>query len=140
MAEPKTKLNPVSVADFINSIENEQVRQNCRMIIDLMQTAANYPPEMWGNNIIGFGKYRYVYANGKDAEWPLICFSPRKQNITLYNLAGIGENDELRTQLGKHTSGKGCLYIKRLSDVDLPTLEKLIRASVEYKQKNDSAI
>lgn len=131
MAEPKTKPTDLSVVDFINAIEDFQVRQDCWTIVELMQAAAKVPPQMWGNNIIGFGSHPIFYAKGNHSDWPLICFSPRKQNLTLYSLTSSKAYDELHTQLGRHTSSKGCLYIKRLSDVDIPTLEKLIQASLE---------
>jgi hypothetical protein len=135
MAEVKTKLTETPVADFINAIPDTQVRQDCWSIIDLMQAAAKAPPKMWGSSIVGFGSYTYTYASGKTGDWPLIAFSPRKQNLTIYNLAGSEAYTELGPRLGKHTASKGCLYVKRLSDLDLPTFEKLIQAVVDSKQK-----
>ena len=133
MAEPKTKLNDIPVADFINAIPDAQVRQDCWSIIEIMQEAAHAPARMWGTAIVGFGKYRMVYANGKEADWMLIGFSPRKQAITLYlSLGGVENSNEMLARLGKHTQGKGCLYIKRLSDIDISTLKELVRASVAY--------
>ena len=136
MAEPKTKLNDVPVADFINAIPEAQVRQDCWTIIEMMQEAAQAPARMWGTAIVGFGQYRAVNASGKGNDWMLIGFSPRKQAITLYLMLGGVENAEaMLARLGKYSRGKGCLYIKRLSDVDLTTLKELVRASVAYVVK-----
>jgi hypothetical protein len=87
---------------------------------------------MWGDSIVGFGKYHYVYPSGREGDWMLISFSPRKQNITLYIMSGFEQYEELLSTLGKYTRGKSCLYIKRLSDIHLPTLKKLIQASVDH--------
>ncbi len=130
MAELKTKPTDSSVADYLNAIENNQVRQDCWAIVELMQDATKAEPKMWGSSIIGFGTYHYVYASGREADWMLTAFSPRKQNITLYIMGGFEEYDQLIASLGKCTRGKGCIYIKRLSDINIPTLEKLIRESV----------
>jgi hypothetical protein len=137
MAEIKTKLNDASVDDFLNAIKDEQVRQDCWMIVDIMQKATRAKPQMWGSSIVGFGSYRYKYPNGREMDWMLIAFSPRKQNITLYIKHGFEGYDELMAQLGKHSCGKGCLYIKRLSDVHLPALKKLINGSVKHVLKTN---
>jgi hypothetical protein len=132
MAEPKTKVNNASVADFLSAIPDAQVREDCRTIAAIMQAATKGRPKMWGPSIVGFGEHRVVYAGGREADWMMIGFSPRKQNIVLY---GIGLTDELLAELGTHSCGKGCLYIKRLAEVHLPTLKKLVRASVQRKRK-----
>jgi hypothetical protein len=132
MAELKTKLNQASVDDFINAIQDEQVRQDCWTIVDIMQEATQARPQMWGSSIVGFGSYHYKYASGREADWMLTGFSPRKQNITLYIMAGFEQYDEMLAQLGKHTCGKSCLYIKRLSDIHVPTLKQLVQASVQH--------
>jgi uncharacterized protein DUF1801 len=137
MAELKTKRNDSSVDDFLNAIKDEQVREDCRAIADIMQKATKAKPQMWGSAIVGFGSRRYKYASGREMDWMLIAFSPRKQNITLYISSGFEGYDELMAQLGKHSCGKGCLYIKRLSDVHLPTLKKLINGSVKHMLKAD---
>jgi hypothetical protein len=136
MAEIKTKLTDASVDDFLNSIQDEQIRQDCWTIADLMEKAAKAKPRMWGSAIVGFGSSSYKYSDGRENDWMLIAFSPRKQNITLYVGSGFEGYDELMSQLGKHSCGKSCLYIKRLSDVHLPTLKKLIKASVQHKLKS----
>lgn len=135
MAELKTKLTDASVADYLNAIKDEQVRQDCWSITEMMQQATKAAPKMWGPSIIGFGSIRYKYPNGREMDWMQVAFSPRKQNITLYIATGFEERDELLAQLGNHSCGKGCLYIKRLSDVHLPTLKKLIKASVKHVLK-----
>jgi hypothetical protein len=136
MAEPKTKANEMPVADFIDAIPDAQVRQDCWTIIEIMQEAAQAPPRMWGTAIVGFGQYRAINPSGKGNDWMLIGFSPRKQALTLYlMLSGVENAEELLARLGKYTRGKGCLYIKRLSDVDLATLKELARATVAYMVK-----
>ena len=139
MAEPKTKPNAFPVANFIDALPDAQIRQDCWTIIDIMQEAAQAPPQMWGTAIVGFGKYRVIYASGKGNDWMVIGFSPRKQAITLYlMLGGVTNSEEMLGRLGKYTRGKGCLYIKRLADVDLPTLKELVQASVVYVGKAHS--
>jgi len=135
MAELKTKLNDASVDDFLNAIKDEQVRQDCRTIAEIMQKAAKAEPKMWGSSIVGFGSYHYKYASGREGDWMLTAFSPRKQNITLYIYGGFEGYDDLMAQLGKYSCGKSCVYIKRLSDVHLPTLKKLIKTSVKHMLK-----
>ena len=135
MSEVKTKLTGASVDDFLDAIENDQVRDDCRTIAGIMEKAAKAPPRMWGSNIVGFGSHRSTYASGREAEWMLTAFSPRKQNITLY-LGHLDEQRDLLDKLGTHSCGKGCLYIKRLSDVHLPTLTKLVKSSVALARKS----
>jgi len=138
MPEAKTKLTGASVDDFLDAIENDQVRDDCRTIAGIMEKAAKAPPRMWGSNIVGFGTHRSTYASGREAEWMLTAFSPRKQNITLY-LGHLDEQRDLLDKLGTHSCGKGCLYIKRLSDVHLPTLTKLVKSSVALARKSPSS-
>jgi hypothetical protein len=139
LAESKTKLTDVPVADFINDIPGEQVRKDCRTIADIMQEATQAPPRMWGTAIVGFGQYRAVNSSGKDYDWMQIGFSPRKQAITLYlMLGGLENSNDLLSRLGQHTRGGGCLYIKRLADVDLAILKELVRASVAYVARLNS--
>ena len=135
MPEVKTKLTAASVDDFLDAIENDQVRDDCRTIVGIMEKAAKAPPRMWGTSIVGFGTQRSTYASGREAEWMLTAFSPRKQNITLY-LGHLDEQRDLLDKLGTHSCGKGCLYIKRLSDVHLPTLTKLVKSSVALARKS----
>jgi uncharacterized protein DUF1801 len=138
MAEPKTKLTTASVDDFLGTIESDQVRDDCRTIASIMEKATSAPGRMWGTSIVGFGTQRSTYANGRQAEWMLAAFSPRKQNITLY-LGHLDKQQELLKKLGTHSCGKGCVYIKRLSDVHMPTLTKLVKSSVVYARKSQGS-
>jgi hypothetical protein len=137
MAELKTKRNDASVDDFLNAIKDEQVRQDCWALVDIMQKATKSKAQMWGTSIVGFGSYRYKYSSGREMDWMLTAFSPRKQNLTLYIWPGFEGYDELMAQLGKHSCGKACIYIKRLSDIHLPTLKKLINGSVRSVLKSN---
>jgi hypothetical protein len=129
--ELKTKPNEASVEDFLSAIENEAVRADCRKIAGLMSAATAAPPKMWGASIIGFGARTVKYASGRELDWLVIGFSPRKANITLYLSTGETWNEELLSKLGKHKTGMGCLYFKRLSDVDENVLKKLIDEAAE---------
>jgi hypothetical protein len=135
MREPKTQLTTESVDNFLDSIENDRVRDDCRTIAGIMEKATKAPPRMWGTSIVGFGTCKYRYANGKEAEFMLTAFSPRKQNITLYLTLKLNDYGDLLARLGTHSCGKSCLYIKRLSDVHMPTLTKLVKASVAEMRK-----
>lgn len=138
MAELKTKKTAASVSGFLNAIEDEQIRKDCKTISGLMQKATKARPAMWGSSIVGFGKVRLKYASGRELDWMQVAFSPRKQNITLYLMSGFDKHDELMAKLGKHSCGEGCLCIKRLSDMHVPTLTKLIAAGVKYMKKQDT--
>lgn len=130
-AEIKTKETEVNVEDFIDSLESESVRDDCRKIINLMQKATESEPKMWGANIVGFGHRLLKYDSGRELDWMKIGFSPRKANLTLYLNLGSGWDDGLLSKLGKHKTGKGCLYFKKLSDVNLEILDELITKSAE---------
>lgn len=130
MAELKTKKTTASVKDFLNAITNEQVREDCFRIAAIMETATKAKPKMWGASIVGFGEYHYVYASGREGDWMIAGFSPRKQNLTLYVMPGVDQYPELMASLGTFTTGKSCIYIKRLSDIHVPTLKKLLAAAV----------
>lgn len=135
MAELKTKLTQASVADFLNAIQDEPMREDCWAIMKIMQQATKAEPEMWGPSIVGFGRCHYVYESGREGDWMLVGFSPRKQAITLYLMCGLEHAPKLLAQLGKHSCGKSCLYIKRLADIHLPTLKKLVKESVRQVKK-----
>ena len=135
MAEVKTKKHAGSVADFLNAVADEQKRDDAFQLLEIMQAITKEEPAMWGPSIVGFGSYHYVYDSGREGDWPLTGFSPRKQNLSLYIMAGFEKYDDLLEKLGKHSTGKSCLYIKRLEDVHLPTLKKLIRESVKHVKK-----
>ena len=126
MAELKTKPNDDGVDAFIDSVP-EPVRSDCRELVALMQAATGAPPVMWGSSIVGFGDVHYRYASGREGDWFAVGFSPRKKNLTLYLTDGIDKHAEHLERLGPHTTGKGCLYIKRLDDVDREVLDVLIR-------------
>ena len=135
MAEPKTKATKQKVDSFIKGLTDSQTREDCATLVKLMKEATGAEPQMWGSSIMGFGTRIIKYAGGREGEWPLIAFSPRKQNLVLYSIAGSDVQAEALKKLGKHSVGKGCLYIKRLSDIDLPTLKKMIKASVKRKKQ-----
>jgi len=137
MAELKTKPNEQSVAAFLNSIANEKVRQDCHTILEIMQGASGAEPKMWGDSVVGFGSYHYKYASGREGDWFVTGFSPRKQNLTLYIMSGFDQYDELMSRLGKYTTGKACLYIKKIEDIDLATLKELVAQSVEHMRKTN---
>lgn len=130
MAEAKTKPTKESAKDFINKIADEQRRKDCRVIVDLMAEVTQAKPEMWGPSIIGFGRYLYKYESGREAEWMITGFSPRKSDLTLYIMGGFEGSTDLMKRLGKHRTGKGCLYIKTLDEIDLKVLRELIQKSV----------
>jgi hypothetical protein len=133
MAELKTKQTDQSVQKFLNDIPDPGKRKDCKTVAAIMSEISGYKPKMWGPSIVGFGSYHYKYASGQEGDWPMIAFSPRKQNLTFYVLSGSDEENALLKKLGKHTTGKSCLYIKQLSDVDLPTLKTLIRNCLKRK-------
>lgn len=136
MAELKTKLTDANVDTFLHTVKDEQTRADCYQVLEMMQRATKAEPKMWGTSIIGFGHSHYKYESGREGDWFLTGFSPRKQNLTLYIGGGFADDEELLGQLGKHTLGKGCLYIKRLEDVDTKVLKKIITNSVRQKKHN----
>jgi hypothetical protein len=136
MAEPKTRATGASVGAFLAGIEDAQVRRDCRAVMDMMSKATKAKPRMWGGSIVGFGTHPIKYASGREADWPIAAFSPRKQNIVLYLSASFPARDALLKTLGNHSCGKGCVYIKRISDVHVPTLRALVNASVKHTLRN----
>ena len=135
MAELKTKPTKASVEKFLNQVPDEMRREDCFKVAKMMEEITGEKPQMWGPSIVGFGSYHYKYSSGQEGDWPITGFSPRKQDLTLYIMPGFAEQRDLMTQLGKHRTGKSCLYIKRLSDVHVPTLKKIIRDSVKQMRK-----
>src|SRR3989337_277469 len=125
MAEMKTKVNEASVEEFLSKVEDEQKRKDCFEIVKIMKQVTKEEPKMWGPSIIGFGSYHYRYESGREGDMMRIGFSPRKQNITLYVGLGADTENPLLKKLGKYTTGKGCLYIKKLADVDRKVLHEL---------------
>ena len=134
MADNKTKPTKFSVAAFIDSLTDPVRRSDAKALIKLMQNAAGEKPRMWGPSIIGFGSYHYKYESGREGDMPVIAFSPRKAATVLYGVTGFGEATALLAKLGKHSTGKGCLYIKKLADVDQHILETLIVKSLAAKR------
>lgn len=120
---------------FLDGVSDERRRHDCDAIVELMSKITKSEPKMWGASIIGFGTRRYKYDSGREIDWMIVGFSPRKQDLTLYLPTGFPDREELLSKLGKHKSGKGCLYIKALDDVHLPTLRKLITESVRSVSK-----
>ena len=136
MAELKTKKTDESFSKFLNGIQDETKRKDCFAIAEMMKTISKCEPKMWGAAIVGFGSYHYKYESGHEGDMCMIGFSPRKQNITLYISGGINNRPELLEKLGKHKTSKGCLYIKKLSDVDTQVLKELIKAAyIHMKNK-----
>ncbi len=138
MAELKTKPNDGSVEAFLNRVPDETKRRDAFTVLELMRQATGEEPVMWGDSIVGFGSYHYKYASGREGDWFLIGFSPRKQNLTLYIMDGFDGYDALLQDLGKHRTGKSCLYIKRLEQIHLPVLEELIQRSVRHMVESNA--
>jgi hypothetical protein len=136
MGELKTTVNDASVNDFINSIEDENKRKETFVLLEMYEKITGEAAKMWGPSIIGFSKYSYKSdSSNKENEMPLAAFSPRKQNFTLYVMPSWGNLDELLAKLGKYSTSKACLYIKKLSDVDMQVLEEIIKVSFEESKK-----
>ena len=135
MSEPKTTPNNQSVSDFINKIENEVKKQDCFTLIDIMTRLTGEKPKMWGDSIIGFGTYHYKYESGREGDWFLTGFSPRKANLTVYTMSGFDGAESLLEKIGKHKKSVSCLYVKKLADVEMDVLEKLIVRSIDVIKK-----
>jgi len=136
MAENKIKPTNDSVAAFIDSIQDEQKRRDARKVAAMMREATGSRARMWGSNIVGFGQYHYRYDSGREGDFMIIGFSPRKQALTLYIIPGFGHFESLMSKLGKYKTGRSCLYVKRLSEVDEKVLKRLIESSVKHMRKN----
>ena len=134
MAELKTKVTKASVDAFLQGIRDEKQREDCYAILKIMKKATKAEPKMWGTSIIGFGHYHYVYESGREGDWFITGFSPRVQNLTLYMMGGFDAG--LLKKLGKYKTGKGCLYINKLEDVDKKVLSDLIAKSVKKLSKS----
>jgi hypothetical protein len=132
MAELKTKQNEQSVTDFLQKVPDERKRNDSFVILELMKEVTGQEPKMWGDSIIGFGNYHYKYATGREGDWFVTGFSPRKQNLTLYIMSGFDDYDALMHKLGKYKTGKACLYINKLEDVDMAVMKELIQKSVAH--------
>lgn len=130
-AEVKTKVNDASVTKFLDSVTDEQKRNDCFEILKIMKQVTREEPKMWGTSIVGFGSYHYKGKSGREGDWMLVGFSPRKQNLTLYLMGGFDTHATLLDKLGKYTTGAGCLYIKKLDHVNKKVLKELVQASVK---------
>jgi len=134
MAKNKTTETAESVIDFVKAVADETKRKDAFELIEIMQKATGFEPKMWGPSIIGFGSYHYKYDSGHEGDAPLLGFSPRKDAISLYLSSTFENKDELLSNFGKHKAGKGCIYIKKLSDIDIEILNQMISLSVFYLQ------
>lgn len=134
MAELKTQVTKASVEKFLDGIKDEKKRQDCYQLLKIMKKATKAEPKMWGTSIIGFGDYHYTYASGRQGDWFITGFSPRVQNLTLYMMGGF--DSQALKRLGKFKTGKGCLYINKLEDVDTKVLNELITKSVKNAKTN----
>jgi hypothetical protein len=136
MAKLKTQKTNANVSAFLKAIADDVRRKDCQTLVRMMKAAVGAAPKMWGPSIVGFGHYHYKYASGRENDWFLAGFSPRKQDLTIYLMSGIDRHDALLTRLGKFKTAKSCLYIKRLADVDMAVLEELIAESVKHMKAN----
>lgn len=138
MADLKTVPTKFSVDKFLKGITDEKKRADCYELVKIMESATKSRAKMWGSSIVGFGDLHYAYESGREGDWFIAGFSPRKQNLTLYSMGGFNQFGDLIKQLGKHSKGKGCLYISNLEDVDTKVLKKLITQSVKAASKSKS--
>ena len=130
-AELKTQVNNANVEGFLNAVKDEAIRKDCFEIMKMMKQVTKEEPKMWGSSIVGFGNYHYKGKSGREGDWMLTGFSPRKQNLTLYLMGGFDEQKDLLKKLGKYKTSVGCLYIKKLDDVDKKVLKELVAGSVK---------
>ncbi|SRR5258706_783894 len=134
MAELKTKQTNASVEAFLKGLPDDAQRKDCQAVLKIMKEATKAPPKMWGSSIVGFGSQQIKYASGRELDWPIVAFSPRKQNTTLYGVVGSTRRSELISKLGKHKISGSCLHIKRIADIDQAVLKKLVAQSVAHKK------
>jgi hypothetical protein len=132
MAETKTKPTAVTVDSFIDAVENPVRRADARAVLAMMQRVTGESPQMWGPSIVGFGSYHYKYDSGHEGTSCRLGFSPRKAELVLYVLTGEAEQESLLARLGKHKTGKSCLYVKKLADVDMAMLEEITRGALKH--------
>ena len=135
MAELKTKRNKASVEKFLRSVTDKKRKEDSLVILDLMKKITGEDPDMWGTSIVGFGSHHYIYESGREGDWFNVGFSPRKQSLTLYIMGGFKRHAELMARLGKYKTGKSCLYINKLEDIDMKILKRLIKESDNYMKK-----
>lgn len=130
--ELKTKVNDASVIDFLSKIENERKKEECFQLLDFFSQITNEEPKMWGGSIIGFGSYHYKYASGQEGDWMKLGFSPRKQKFSIYIMSGFDKLEAHLSALGKYKTGKGCLYVNKLADIDMNILKDLVIESFKH--------
>ncbi len=135
MSENKTQPTNKSVIDFINSVENETKRDDCHTLLKIMKDITGHEPVMWGDSLIGFGNYHYKYDSGREGDFFIAGFSPRKTALTIYIMSGFGKHEQLMAKLGKYKTGSSCLYVNKLAVIDIEVLKELIQASVNYMRK-----
>jgi len=133
MAEIKTKVNDASVEAFINSVADESKRRDSFAILELMRKVTGEEPKMWGDAIVGFGKYHYKSKSGQEGDWFTTGFAPRKQNISIYLMCGFDAFGDKMDRLGNYKTGKGCLYINKLADIDVDLLEEMVRQAKDFR-------
>lgn len=137
MSDLKTKPTDQNVEEYLKKVENPTKREDSFKILELMKDITNEEPTMWGDSIIGFGSYHYKYKTGREGDWFVTGFAPRKQNLTLYIMSGFDRYDELLRKLGKHKLGKSCLYINKLKDIDTSILREIVKQSIEFVRKGE---
>lgn len=135
MSDLKTKPHDGDVEKFLNNVTHDKRREDSLAMLEVMKEVTGEEPRMWGDSIVGFGSYHYKYESGREGDWMLTGFSPRKQSLTLYIMSGFRHYDELLQKLGKHKTGKSCLYINKLEDVDMEVLKQMIRESMEMMRE-----
>ena len=135
MAELKTKETGASVDEYLAGVENERRRRDALVVKEIMERVTGWQPKMWGPSIVGFGRYHYKYDSGREGDYLVTGFSPRKRSLTVYIMPGFAGFSELMERLGKHKTGRSCVYINKLEDVDLAILEELIRGGVDYMRE-----
>ena len=135
MAKLKTKPTKASVSAFVNAVEDDTKRKDCRVLLKLMKSVTGKKPVIWGTSIIGYGNYHYKYKSGREGDWPITGFSPRRQNISIYIMPGFSKYQSLMNKLGKYKTSVSCLYVKKLDDIDQDILRKLVERSVADMQK-----
>jgi hypothetical protein len=134
-AKVKTLVTELNVTDFINTIEDETKKKDCFTILEIMKEQSGFEGKMWGPSIVGFGTYHYVYDSGREGDAPLVAFSPRKNEISLYLSSSFENRSELLAKFGKHKSAKACIYVKKLADVDLTVLNKMVALSIKHVKR-----
>lgn len=135
MGGMKTRATDDSVQDFLATISDDARREECLRVVEIMRRATGAEPKLWGKGMVGFGSYHYRYDSGREGDWFLTGFSPRKENLTLYIMAGFDRYAALLDKLGKHKTGKSCLYVKRLADLDDAVLQELVTESVQHMKR-----